>query len=334
MHPSDETLRLQVRQDIETFLAEMRSRPLEAQHNLKRRFIQQLKKSPLAVNPAEANRQHYELPTEFFQQFLGKHLKYSCCYWSPNLTALDAAEEAMLTLTCERARLEDDTDILELGCGWGSLSLWMADHYPKARILAMSNSHSQRAYIQAQAQHRGLKNLSVVCADINDFAAPRQFDRIVSIEMFEHVKNYEQLLARTAVWLKPAGLLFVHIFSHTDFAYPFMTENPKDWMARTFFSGGTMPSDDLLLHFQRDVTLIDHWRIDGTHYTKTLEAWYEKYRARLDVIEPIIRQTYGAEHQAQWLNNWRMFFLVCAEAFGLRSGKEYGISHYLFTKKG
>lgn len=294
-------------------------------------FIERSKASPIAIHTSDANEQHYELPTEFFQLVLGPMLKYSACYWLDDNTTLSQAEEAMLRLTAERARFENGQRVLELGCGWGSLCLWLAEEYPASEIVAVSNSNTQREYIAGQAVRRGLSNLEVITADINDFDADQQFDRVVSIEMFEHMKNYESLLAKIASWLKPGGLLFVHIFTHREYAYAFEVGD-GDWMTEYFFSGGNMPSDDLLSYFQRDVTLIERWTIDGTHYEKTLRAWLKKYDAQRDRIQRIMEKTYGADQAARWLVNWRLFFLGCAEVFGLRQGTEYRISHYLFEK--
>jgi cyclopropane-fatty-acyl-phospholipid synthase len=306
----------------------------EAQRPHLMQLIGQLKQSPVAINTADANAQHYELPPEFFELVLGKHLKYSSCYY-PNATdTLDEAEAHMLALTAERAGLRDGESILELGCGWGSLSLWMAEHFPNSTITAVSNSRGQKRSIDARAAMRGLKNLQIMTADMNDlnFGADAQFDRVVSVEMFEHMRNYEVLMQRIAGWLKPGGTLFVHIFAHRLFAYPFEVRDETDWMAKYFFTGGIMPSDDLLLHFQKDLKILEHWRVDGSHYQKTCEAWLanmDRHRAR---IEPIFEATYGADQVRRWWVYWRVFFMSCAELFGYAGGHEWQVSHYLFSK--
>ena len=300
----------------------------------KRALITKLQQSPIAVHTDDPNRQHYEVPAEFFSAVLGKRLKYSCCYWPQGITTLNEAEDAMLHLTCQRARLQDGMDVLDLGCGWGSLSLWIAEKYPGCRVLAVSNSRTQRQFIQAVCQERGFLNVETITADIVDFDTVRRFDRVLSIEMFEHMKNYEQLMARIAAWIKPGGLLFVHIFSHREFAHEFEASDPGDWMAQTFFTGGTMPSDDLLLYFQRDLRLLDHWCVNGTHYAKTLNAWLNKLDRNTANVRRTMAQVYGVENETRWLVNCRLFFLVCSEVWNLGGGREYLVSHYLFDKPG
>jgi cyclopropane-fatty-acyl-phospholipid synthase len=304
----------------------------------KRALVDKFKRSPIAIRTADPNVQHYEVPTEFFQLVLGKWLKYSCCYWPDGVSTLDQAEEAMLALTCQRARLEDGMRVLDLGCGWGSLSLWIATYYPNCQVLAVSNSNTQREFIQSQCKSMGLNNVTAMTADMADFEdnsrfdQMEKFDRVMSIEMFEHMKNYERLLRRIATLLKPDGKLFVHTFSHRAFAREFEADNPNDWMAQTFFSGGTMPSDDLLLYFQGDLKLVDHWRVDGWHYEKTLKAWLAKLDSRKADVRRVMAQTYGAENETRWLSNWRLFFLACSEVWGTRKGREYLVSHYLFRQ--
>jgi cyclopropane-fatty-acyl-phospholipid synthase len=302
-------------------------------------FIRGLSSSPVAIETAAANEQHYEVPTEFYTRVLGKHLKYSSGYFAQRdarpAAELDAAEARMLALTCERARLADGERILELGCGWGSLSLWMAEKYPRAGITAVSNSRTQKRHIDSQAKARGLGNLDVITCDVNalDFPEGVRFDRVVSVEMFEHMRNYDALLARVASWLEPAGTLFVHIFTHARFAYPFEVRDETDWMARHFFTGGIMPSDDLLLYFQRDVVLVDHWNVPGWHYQLTSEAWLENMDRHRDAIMPVLERTYGTAQALRWWVYWRVFFMSCAELWGYSGGREWLVSHYLFEKR-
>jgi len=306
---------------------------IEERDTERRALIDKLRRSPIAIHTDDANRQHYEVPPEFFQLVLGRRLKYSCCYWPAGVQTIDQAEEAMLRLTCERARLEDGMDVLDLGCGWGSLSLWIAEHYPNSRVLAISNSRLQIAHIEAQCRQQGLGNVEARVADANDFETDRRFDRVLSIEMFEHMKNYERLMTRIAALLKPAGKLFVHIFSHREFAYEFQAGDSNNWMAQTFFTGGTMPSDDLLLHFQRDLRIAEHWRIAGTHYARTLRAWLEKLDRHETEVRDVLARTYGPDQETRWLVNWRLFFLACEETWRSGKGNEYIVSHYLFDRR-
>jgi cyclopropane-fatty-acyl-phospholipid synthase len=298
----------------------------------KQALIEKLRQSPIAIRTDDPNQQHYEVPTEFFQLVLGKWMKYSSCYWGDGVSTLDQAEEAMLALTCERARLEDGMEVLDLGCGWGSLSLWIGEHFPNCRVLAVSNSRTQREHIENQCRARGLDRISAVTADVAEFETDLRFDRVLSVEMFEHMKNYERLMAKIAGWLKPSGKLFVHIFSHREFAYEFDASDPNDWMAQNFFTGGTMPSDDLLLYFQRDLRLIEHWALEGTHYTRTLRTWLNELDSNRADVRRIMRETYGTRDWRRWHVYWRLFFLVCAEVWNLSRGREYLVSHYLFER--
>ena len=295
-------------------------------------WIEVLKKSPIALVPEKANEQHYEVPPRLFELVLGNKLKYSSGFWPEGVSSLDQSESAMLELTAERAGLFDGQDILELGCGWGSLTLYMAAHFPKSKITAVSNSNDQRQFIEERCRQLKLENISVITADMNDFNAEGLFDRVVSIEMFEHMRNYEKLLGRVNTWLKKEGKLFVHIFSHQKVAYPFEDKDDADWMAREFFSGGQMPSHRLLMSFPEQMKIEKDWRVSGTHYEKTSLAWLQKMdKNKAEVIE-LFKKTYGEEDASSWFQRWRIFFMSCEVLFGYNHGSEWGVSHYLFEK--
>lgn len=296
-------------------------------------LIEELRRSPVAIHVDAANRQHYELPPEFFLRCLGPRLKYSGCYYPTGDETLAQAEEAMLELYGERAQLADGQDILELGCGWGSLTLWMAERYPNATITAVSNSSSQRRFIELQCRLRGHGNVRIVTCDVNRLEFPTNgFDRCVSVEMFEHMRNYAALLQRIGKWLRHDGKLFVHIFCHRTLAYPFETAGRDNWMGRHFFTGGLMPAADTLLWFQDGLKIEDRWLVDGTHYQRTANHWLANQDACRDEVMRILRQGHGAAAPL-WFQRWRMFWMACAELFGYGAGREWMVAHYRFAKE-
>lgn len=303
----------------------------EANRAAKLAFIEEMKSNPIALRTDSANAQHYEVPAEFFEFVLGPRRKYSSAYFPDNCDSLSLAEEHMLRLTCERAQIADGQEILELGCGWGSLTLYIAEYFPKCRLTGISNSSSQTEYILAIAAARGLSNVTIITADINSFDVAQKFDRVVSVEMFEHMRNWELLLARISGWLKPEGKMFLHIFTHSRFAYPYEVGGAGDWMAQHFFTGGMMPSDDLPMFFDRNVRVTEHWRCLGTHYQKTAEAWLANMDANRAKLKPLLAKIYGKEKK--WWSRWRIFFMACAELWGFRDGREWLVSHYLLEKQ-
>ena len=295
-------------------------------------WVNKMKDSPIAYVPEKANEQHYEVPPLFFEHVLGKHLKYSSGYWPDGVVTLDDSEYEMLKLSSERAELVDGQSVLELGCGWGSLTLFMAENYPNSSITAVSNSNDQRKFIEKQCRDRNLNNVRVITADMNNFSVDGFFDRVVSIEMFEHMRNYELLLNKVSGWLKSGGKLFIHIFTHKTLLYPFTEEGEGDWMGRNFFSGGLMPSHQLLLYFQKDLKIESTWRFSGTHYERTSLAWLKKMDSRKNEIIEVFENTYGKDKALIWFQRWRIFFMACEVLFGYDYGKEWGVSHYRFVK--
>lgn len=296
-------------------------------------FIDSLATSPIALATESANEQHYELPAEFFRLVLGENRKYSGCYWPEGTNDLDTAEKHALAETCARARLKDGMKILELGCGWGSLTLWMAAAYPNSEITAVSNSQSQREFIEGLAREQELTNVTIITADMNTFETDQQFDRVVSVEMFEHMRNYKVLLERISTWLAPRGLLFVHIFCHREFSYPFETEGEDDWMGKYFFTGGIMPGEKLLDQFNDHMTCAKRWVWNGQHYEKTANGWLKNMDQKKIQVMQVLRRTYGEQDAALWFQRWRIFFLACAELFGFAKGEEWFVSHSLFERK-
>ena len=298
----------------------------------KEQFVSQMKNGPIALHTNDANEQHYELPPQFFEMVLGDYKKYSGCFWGEGVQTLTEAEATSLAISCKRAQIEDGMEILELGCGWGSLSLWLAEHYPRCQVTAVSNSSLQREYILDIRNRKGLSNLEIITCDMNAFNPQGKFDRVVSIEMFEHMRNYQDLLKRIALWLKTDGKLFIHIFCHRQFPYFFQTDGSDNWMGRYFFTGGVMPSSDLPGYFKEDLGIESQWWWGGQHYQKTAEAWLCNMDEHEDNIIKLFAQVYGKQDAGRWLHRWRIFFMACAELFGYRDGNEWGVSHYLFQK--
>ncbi len=326
-----------IRQNIRKLLAQRLKDEdagnVEANQEKIMQLIVELKSSPIAINTAYANEQHYEVPTQFYQYCLGKHLKYSSGYWKEGVNDIDISERDMLEITCQRAELAEGQQVLELGCGWGSLSLYMSAKFPKSTFTVVSNSSTQKLHIDEQASQRGIKNLTVVTADMNTFSIEKKFDRVVSVEMFEHMRNYEKLLAKVSSFLNENGKLFVHIFTHKGLAYKFEVVDDSDWMSKYFFTGGIMPSDHLLLYFDTHFNIEQHWRVSGMHYSKTSEAWLQNMDKHKTEIMPLFEQTYGKEGALKWWVYWRIFYMSCAELWGYNGGEEWIVSHYLFRKK-
>ena len=323
---------LLVRAGIRRLLAERLRAEAARQPAFRSEWLAAMSSGPIAMVPALANAQHYEVPPEFFVQVLGRQLKYSSCYWPEGVDTLDDAEEAMLAMTAKRAELADGQRILDLGCGWGSLSLWMARHFPASTIVAVSNSLPQRSFIEARARAMGLSNLTVLTADMNDFAAPGdRFDRIVSVEMFEHMRNWEALLGRARQWLRDDGRLFLHVFAHRRFAYPFEADGDDNWMGRNFFSGGMMPSVDLLGQLDIPFSIVAQHEVSGTHYARTAEAWHGNLLARARTLEPLFAGDLGPRAARVQIERWRIFFLACAELFAYHGGTEWVVSHTLLA---
>lgn len=315
------------RRAIDMLVGDVRRRLSYAPADATALFARDMDRHPIATHTEDANAQHYELPAPFFETVLGPNLKYSSGLYPPGATKLEHAEAEALRETAAHADLRDGQDVLELGCGWGSLSLWMAQRYPNSRIVSVSNAASQRAFIEGRAAERGLSNLTVVTADMNDFSTDRRFDRVVSVEMFEHMSNWRALLARVRGWLKPDGLLFLHVFTHRATPYRFETNDPADWIAQYFFAGGVMPSHDLARQFPDLFTVEADWRWSGEHYARTARQWLANMDANRAKLDPVLTEVYGKD-AAVWRRRWRLFFLATAGLFGHRGGEEWGVSHY------
>jgi cyclopropane-fatty-acyl-phospholipid synthase len=329
----DPLLRLGIRRLVRQRLKDERLDDPEAQSERYQRLVAELRGSHIALDTDLANQQHYEVPAGFYAAVLGRHLKYSGCYWEKGAQDLDTAEDHMLGLYAERAQLVDGQDVLDLGCGWGSFTLWAAQRFPGSLFTAVSNSASQRVFIEAQAESRGLKNVQVITADVNDLSLDRQFDRVVSVEMFEHVRNYALLLNRISGWLKDEGKLFVHIFCHRNLMYPFETEGDDNWMARHFFTSGLMPAADTLLYFQDDLHIDRRWNVSGKNYQQTARAWLNNLDTRRKEAAAALQDVYGDGEISRSIQRWRMFFMACEELFGYRDGREWLVCHYLFSKR-
>ena len=329
----DFLIRIGIRRLLRQRLKEENKGVPEAQKKHLLDLIEELKRSPIAVQTKAANEQHYEVPTEFYQFVLGKHLKYSSCFYKEGVNELSIAERDMLEITCERAELKDGMEVLELGCGWGSLSLFLAERFPKSKITAVSNSRTQKIFIDSEAKKRNISNLTIITADMNSFSIDKQFDRVVSVEMFEHMRNYQELMKRISTWMKDDGKLFVHIFTHKKYSYKFEVKDESNWMSKYFFTGGIMPSNDLLFYFNEHLIKDNYWNVNGMHYSKTAEAWLRNTDAHQKNILPIFEKTYGKGNASKWLVYWRIFFMACSELWKFNNGNEWMVSHYLFRKK-
>ncbi len=331
----DALVRREIRRIVARRLAEERADDAVEALAREERFVAEMRESPVALAPTEANEQHYEVPPAFFELVLGAHLKYSCALFSAGVSTLDAAEAAMLSLTCERAGLADGQNVLELGCGWGSLTLWMAERYPQSRIVAVTGSASQREFVEERAARRDLTNVKVVTCDMNVFdpATGPAFDRVVSVEMFEHMRNWPELLGRIASWLKPDGRLFLHVFSHRDLSYPYVARDESDWMARTFFTGGLMPSDHLVLRFPEHLFVEERWRVNGSHYARTARAWLANLDRNRRAVRKLFVKSSGPGVARRRVLEWRLFFMACAELFAHRGGNEWMVSHYRLRRR-
>jgi len=324
-------IRLSIQQLLRKRIADESKHDVAVSQEHLNSLIKQLKESPIAIETGEANRQHYELPPEFFKLVMGRWLKYSSGLWEGTTKDLTQAEENMLQIYLLRAGIQDGMEILELGCGWGSFSLYAAKRFPACKVTGVSNSKPQRDFIMKRAAELGIKNLEIITQDVNKLEMDRTFDRVVSIEMFEHMRNYEKLLGRISSWLKPDGKLFVHIFTHKNLAYLFEDNDASDWLTRNFFTGGIMPSDHLLFYFNKELRVDQHWVVNGQNYQKTSEAWLANMKTHEKEIMAIFRTHYKDEAQ-KWWNFWKIFFLSCAELWGFRQGNEWHVSHYLFSK--
>ncbi|MEI6832763.1 MAG: cyclopropane-fatty-acyl-phospholipid synthase family protein [bacterium] len=332
----DSLVRAGIKRLLKDRLKECQGQSGESAWDQAREFFAAMNRAPLALHTADANAQHYEVPTEFYDYCLGPRKKYSSCYFNTGRESLAESEELMLEKTCQRAELRDGQAVLELGCGWGSLSLWMAERFPKSSITAVSNSRTQREYIEKKASEKGIRNLSVITCDMNNFTTDRQFDRVVSVEMFEHMRNWQLLFEKISTWLKPDGKLFFHIFVHRFYTYPFETDGDDNWMGRHFFTGGIMPAFDLPLRFQEHLKIESQWLVDGHHYGQTAELWLKNLDANRARALEVFRQNPNPQGDSPtvMLNRWRIFFMACAELWNYEHGREWCVGHYLFSRRG
>ena len=329
----DFLIRIGIRRLLKQRLKDEKKENPEAQKQHLLKLVEELKNSPIAIETKAANEQHYEVPTQFYQYCLGKHLKYSSGFWKEGVKDIDTSEKEMLDITCERAELQNGQEVLELGCGWGSLSLFMSAKFPKSNFTVVSNSRTQKIYIDEQAKLRGINNLIVLTIDINNFNIDKKFDRVVSVEMFEHLRNYKLLFNKISSLLKDDGKMFVHVFTHKTYAYKFEVIDDTDWMSKYFFTGGIMPSNELFSYFNDDLKIVNQWLVNGTHYSKTSEAWLQNMDKHKAEIIPLFEKTYGKENATKWWVYWRVFYMACAELWGYDKGEEWMVVHYLFEKK-
>ncbi len=329
----DFMIRAEIRKRLAKKLREEYRLSPERRKDRLEQWIREMKTGPIALNTREANEQHYELPASFFGYVLSRHMKYSSGYWDEGVRHLEEADDRMLALTCERAQAADGQDILELGCGWGSLTLYMAKKYPNARITGVSNSKSQRDYILYTAEKRRLSNINIITADMNDFSTAEKFDRVMSVEMFEHMRNYAALLEKIAGLLKPDGKLFVHVFAHRELSYPYIAQDPNDWIAKYFFTGGLMPCARIFDYFPEHFRVAAQWDVPGTHYQRTCRAWLDRMDFAEKEVKIVFKEVYGFRHFRKWWAYWRIFFMSCEELFGCAQGKEWFVSHTLMEKR-
>jgi cyclopropane-fatty-acyl-phospholipid synthase len=328
----DSVIRAGIRRLLEAKRKEIHAGDVEFAAHASNSFVDMMNASPIALVPELANEQHYEVPAEFFAHVMGEHLKYSCGYWPRGVGNLTESEAAALELVVKRAGIEDGMSVLDLGCGWGSLSLWIAEHFPNSKVTGVSNSAVQREFIENKAASLSIENLEVLTCDMNDFSSDKKFDRVVSIEMFEHMRNHGELFRRVSDWLLPDGRFFMHIFCHRTTPYEYKDKGPGDWMSRFFFSGGMMPSAELPLRFPEHLCIDKRWHLNGHHYSRTCEAWLDTMDSKRELIMPVLQKCYGDKDASLWWQRWRMFFMACSELFDYDDGNEWFVGHYLFKK--